>query len=271
MKESDAYILGTEYAELNRLGTQHYIWAEEARNVWKLCGIKPGQHVLDLGSGPGFCTFELAHLVGQNGKVIAFDKSQAYLDFIEKKNQLHRLNIECIQDDIQSLHLEANSLDLIWGRWILAWVDNVDSHIQKLVGFLKPGGHIAFHEYYDWSTFQTFPHQYEIEKIKHGILKSFSLSPGEINIGQQLPGMLVKNNVRLIDVSSHTKLSTLDGHTGQWVSTFLHLYVPKVVEMGLLDHEIAKAGLALFDDLINLPGSSVLGPLVVQVVGQKPI
>ncbi len=69
------YILGTDPKELERLGYQHSIWAAEAVQAWKTAGITRGSTVLDLGAGPGFCTAELSHLVGSEGKVIAVDKS----------------------------------------------------------------------------------------------------------------------------------------------------------------------------------------------------
>ena len=75
-KESNAYILGTELAELHRLGLQHQVWAEEACKGWDLAGFTDGQTLLDLGCGPGYCTTELAFIVGEKGKVYGVDKSK---------------------------------------------------------------------------------------------------------------------------------------------------------------------------------------------------
>jgi len=67
------YVLGTEQAELHRLGLQHQVWAAEARRGWELGGFRAGHTLLDLGCGPGFCTVEMAYLVGAQGKVIGID------------------------------------------------------------------------------------------------------------------------------------------------------------------------------------------------------
>lgn len=70
------YILGTtEKAELHRRGIQHQVWASETCAGWKLAGFGNGQTILDLGCGRGFCTRDLAYIVGEEGKVIGVDKS----------------------------------------------------------------------------------------------------------------------------------------------------------------------------------------------------
>lgn len=43
--------------------------------------------VLDLGCGPGFFTMEMAHMVGDKGKVYAADLQQGMLDKVQQKIQ----------------------------------------------------------------------------------------------------------------------------------------------------------------------------------------
>ena len=43
------YVLGTEQAELYRLGLQHQVWSAEARRGWELGGFRAGHTLLDLG------------------------------------------------------------------------------------------------------------------------------------------------------------------------------------------------------------------------------
>ena len=62
-KENNAYILGTETAELHRLGLQHQVWAGEAIKGWELAGFTAGQTILDMGCGLSFMPYTLSNLV----------------------------------------------------------------------------------------------------------------------------------------------------------------------------------------------------------------
>jgi len=121
-QEKGAYILGTEREELHRLGFQHQVWASEAREGWNFAQFGNGQTILDFGCGPGFCTRDLAYMVGEEGRVIGVDKSQIFIDFLDSTAKLHGLNIETICSDFDSMLLSDDSLDGIYDRWALAWI-----------------------------------------------------------------------------------------------------------------------------------------------------
>ncbi len=44
MQENDAYILGTDQEELDRLKIQHQVWRSEAERGWKLANFKSGNN-----------------------------------------------------------------------------------------------------------------------------------------------------------------------------------------------------------------------------------
>ena len=186
MKESNAYILDTDHEELQRLGIQHQIWASEAQHGWKLANFKAGQTILDLGSGPGFCSLELAYITGNSAKVIAVDQSVSYIEFLKKLNKLYQLNILPTLSDFDEMNLEANTIDGMYCRWAMAWIPNPQEILSKVYKSLKPGGKMVLHEYYDWSTHQTEPHMPNLDIAITAALKSFKDSPGTIEIGQKL-------------------------------------------------------------------------------------
>ena len=87
MEDSNAYILGTDKEELNRLELQHSIWSSESHAGWKTAGFKTGDSLLDLGCGPGSCSVELAKIVGPEGRVIGIDRSRMKLYDVEESAQ----------------------------------------------------------------------------------------------------------------------------------------------------------------------------------------
>ncbi len=46
--------------------------------------LKPGDHVLEIGAGPGYVSFALAERVGPHGLVYALDRSAAALEYLER-------------------------------------------------------------------------------------------------------------------------------------------------------------------------------------------
>ena len=269
--ENNDYILGTESNELHRLGLQHQVWSEEARKGWALAGFTKGDRILDLGSGPGFCTMELAYMVGKEGKVIAVDKSEVYLDFIERANRQHQLNIDTILADFEHLVLPAENLDGMYCRWALAWIPDPTSILTKVYDALKPGGKIVIQEYFDWSTFQTEPFYPELKKSIKVICDSFSTPPNNINVGRQLPDVFRKIGFHQLNQRSMQKMIKPKDLAWQWPYTFLHIFLPKLIDMGLQSEADVNMALEQMEQLTQDSHSTIFCPLMVEVIAQKPL
>jgi len=267
--EKNAYILGTEREELHRLGLQHQVWASEAREAWKLAEIGHGQRVLDLGCGPGFCTRDLAYIVGKTGEVVGVDKSPGFIDFLNKTADLHQLNMKGVCADFDEMDLGEQTFDAAYCRWGLAWVPNPEEVISKVRKALVPGGAFVVHEYYDWSTLQTEPSLPNLDKCIAAALKSFKSPPGEIDIGRYLPGLFYDEGLEVISVRPMTKMATPESLVWQWPNSFFHIYFPKLIDMGLLDAETCKQGLEEMNELAGLPQATILCPHMVEVIGVK--
>ncbi len=266
LSENNAYILGTERAELHRLGLQHQVWSSEARRGWKIAEFSYGQTLLDLGCGPGFCTLELGYIVGPEGKVIAVDKSAAFIDFLSQCNQLHQVNIETQQCTFDDMQLIPNSLDGVYSRWALAWIPNPDAIVEKISQALRPGGVFVAQEYYDWSTLQTSPPLPALQTCIAGALKSFKSMEGEIDIGRELPDLFYQHGLEVISTRPLSKLATPDDLTWHWPKTFFNIYFPKVAEMGFLSMQEVEKALAELEELAYIPGATILCPQMVEVV-----
>ncbi|MBX2827821.1 MAG: methyltransferase domain-containing protein [Flavobacteriaceae bacterium] len=269
MKEKNAYILGTDAQELHRLGVQHQIWAEEAQRGWQLANFRAGQTLLDLGSGPGFCTKEMAYLAGEEGRVIGVDKSEAYIEHLKHISKLYHLNITPLLADFNEMHLEPNSLDGMYCRWAMAWLPNPKEILKKVFDALKPGGRMVIHEYYDWSTHQTEPEMPGLKKAIEAALRSFKDSPAEIDIGRELPTTLSNMGMKINNLRLMSKLATPDNVTWQWPKTFYHSYFPRVKDMGLLTEEDVQLALQEVGMLENTPGATLCCPIMIEVIAEK--
>ena len=180
MANKKEYILGTNEQELNRLQLQHKVWKSEAKRGWDFADFKSGDTILDLGCGPGYCTEELAYIVGEKGKVIGIDRSDAFIEHLQRIKKSTRLSIEPYLTEFDTILLESNSLDGAYCRWALAWISNPKEILSKIKDALKPKGKIVTHEYFNFSTHQTNPERPALKKAIGTALKSFQESTSRL-------------------------------------------------------------------------------------------
>ena len=270
MSEKDAYILGTEREELHRLGYQHQVWSGEARKGWDIAEFSQGQTILDLGCGPGFCTTELGYIVGPDGKVIGVDRSQLYIDFLNKVNEIHALNIETHCCDFDDMNFDPESLDGVYCRWALAWIPNPQEIVNKLQTYLKSGGVVVMQEYYDWSTLQIEPNLPGLTKGIKAALRSFKEQAGDIDVGRQLPSMFFDAGLEVISTRLMPKLAQPEDLNWYWPKTFFNIYLPKLIAGGFITSEEVEVALSEFDELECINGATLHCPQMVEVVAVKP-
>lgn len=103
--------------------------------------IKPGDVVLDLGSGAGLDCFLAAQKVGNSGKVIGVDMTQAMID----KAQANALkygysNVEFRLGDIEALSVESDSVDVIISNCVINLAPDKEKVFKETFRVLKPGG-----------------------------------------------------------------------------------------------------------------------------------
>ena len=268
--EKNAYILGTEQAELNRLGLQHQVWASEAQLGWENAGFTRGMTILDLGSGPGFCTRELAKIVGTEGKVLAVDKSKLYIDYMEEINSTQQLPIQTVHKNFDELDLSSDSLDGMYCRWALAWIPNPKEIMTNVYEALKPGGKVVLHEYYHWMTHQINPQKPLVQKAIGMCYKSFQDTEGNIDIGNELPAILDEIGFSNIKIRTMSKMANPKQLAWQWPRSFYEVYWPKLVAMGYLTDSELETAYADLAELEKNPGTTLLCPLLVEVVAEKP-
>lgn len=105
--------------------------------------IKPGQTVLDIGSGSGTDVLIASQLVGESGQVKAFDLTPAMRAKLQATLDQHQINnIEIIAGDAETLPLPDNSVDIVTSNGVLNLVADKRKAIREIFRVLKPGGQV---------------------------------------------------------------------------------------------------------------------------------
>ncbi len=106
--------------------------------------IKPGDTVIDLGSGAGNDCFVARHETGEDGRVIGIDFTPAMVE--KAKMNAARLgytNVEFRQGDIENMPVSANIADVIVSNCVLNLVPDKNKVFAEIFRVLKPGGHFS--------------------------------------------------------------------------------------------------------------------------------
>ncbi len=233
MTDENEYVLGTDDAELMRLGLQHRLWSAHAFACWERAGVGPGKTVLDVGAGPGFATIDLAQLVTQQGRVVAIDESERFLRFLnERARSLGIRHVDTHVQDVQALDVPAGSVDIAYARWVLCFTPRPGDVIARVAAALKRGGVFAVQDYVNWAALSLSPKSDAFLRVMPSIGQSWRDRGGDPQIGGRLPAMMAANGLRVEAILPLQRVARPGDPLWQWPTTFFASFVPRLVEQG---------------------------------------
>jgi len=264
------YILGTHVEEISRLGVQHDVWRPVVLDCWKRAGITAGKRVLDVGAGPGYAAIDLANIVGPTGEVVVLERSRNFVNALREMVRARSLgNVQIHEIDLMTDDLPADDYDFAWCRWVVSFVDDPPLLVQKLGRVMPKGSLSIFHEYGHYETWRFFPRLPMQERFREHVIATWRESGGEPDGGARLPELLAENGFMIRSVRPHVFCLRPDDAMWQWPSTFIEIYLPRLMQMGRIDQKFAnkvRADLASAEKNRNL---FMLTPLVLELVAEK--
>jgi arsenite methyltransferase len=113
-------------------------------NPVALASMKPGETVIDLGSGGGFDCFLAAKEVGETGQVIGVDMTSDMISKARKNaKKIQTKNVEFRLGEIEHLPVADNTADIIMSNCVINLSPDKKKVYADAYRVLKPGGRLS--------------------------------------------------------------------------------------------------------------------------------
>jgi SAM-dependent methyltransferase len=185
------YIHGTDAEEQARLSRLNGLINRRSLAALALQG---GERVLDVGSGLGQLTRDMALAAGARGRVIGIERSEEQL---AKSNELAQSEgeetlVEFRQGDATDLPLQEDewgTFDVVHTRFLLEHVSHPLAVVQGMVRAAKPGGRIVLEDD-DHELFRMWPEVPETLAVWRAYLLTYGQIGMDAIIGRRLVELL---------------------------------------------------------------------------------
>lgn len=112
--------------------------------------LRPGDRVLDVGSGPGHQAFELSSIVGPTGSVGGVDPADSALE-ISRRRCFDLENVSFQYGTASELPFEDSTFDAVMSSQVFEYLPDIAGGLGEIFRVLRPGGRVLIHDT-DWGA-----------------------------------------------------------------------------------------------------------------------
>ncbi len=268
-KQTEEYLLGVNKTELERLRFQHGVWKENTDSFLNRLKIQKGWKCLDVGAGPGFVSMDLRQRVGAKGEVTALEPSEFYLAWLAKQSAKKGWkNIKTLQGTAETTELPKNHYNLIFVRWVIAFVPDPAKFLLPLINSLKKGGTLAIMDYW-YEGLSLYPQGGAFDGAAQAVRKYYHSGGGDPYVTGKIPELLRAQKLNVVDFTPTQLAGGPDSDIIEWAHRFFVPHLPLMAEAGNCTKEEAEA--MAQDWLAHRKNANTIffTPIVVHIAGRK--
>ncbi|MET7397585.1 methyltransferase domain-containing protein [Dactylosporangium sp. NPDC005572] len=143
--------------------------------------LRPDQHLLDVGAGPGTITADLA---GRVGRVTALEATADALD-VTRGGAGHLATVDFAVGDVHELPFPDDSFDVVHAHQVLQHVADPVLALREMARVCRPGGWVAARDS-DYAAFTWFPQLPELDDWMTLYQRMARANGGEPDAGRRL-------------------------------------------------------------------------------------
>ena len=148
--------------------------------------LAAGQSVLDIGSGPGTITADLAAAVAP-GRVTALEISEAAIDLTRAEAQRRGLTLNYAVGDVHALDFPDDAFDVVHAHQVLQHVADPVQALREMRRVCRPGGVVAVRDS-DYAAFAWYPQLPPLDRWLALYRAAARANGGEPDAGRRLLG-----------------------------------------------------------------------------------
>jgi SAM-dependent methyltransferase len=175
--------------------------------------LRPGDRVLDLGSGPGTITCDLAGLAAE---VVAFEHTEAALDLTRQEAARRGVtNLSFQAADAHRLPFGDDSFDVAHAHQVLQHLPDPVTALREMARVVRPGGYVAARDS-DYSGFFWHPRVPALDDWLALYLDLARQAGGEPDAGRWFPTWAAAAGLTDVRITSSTWCYTTPSERSWW-------------------------------------------------------
>ena len=117
---------------------------ERRARILAALDLKTGTQVLDVGSGPGHQAYEIAQVIGSDGRIEGVDSAEGSVE-TGRRRCAGLQNASFTLGDVYNLAYDDGTFDTAMSSQVFEYLDDVPKALGEMFRVLKPGGRVLIH------------------------------------------------------------------------------------------------------------------------------
>ncbi|MGH7947759.1 MAG: methyltransferase domain-containing protein, partial [Candidatus Binataceae bacterium] len=161
--------------------------------------LKPGLSVLDVGSGPGHTTLELARRVGPGGRVVGVDINGEFVRRSSERARTEQLPAEFVESPFPPLKFADSTFDRVFCKNVLEYVDSAAVTVAEMARVAAKNGIVVAIDS-DWDMIALDVGGAARERSDRVLAAAKSIAIKEPKIGRLLYGLFLGAGLKDVKV-----------------------------------------------------------------------
>lgn len=241
---------------------------DDTADLLNRVGVHPGWRCLDVGCGTGDVTFEIARMVGEDGKVVGLDIDPVKLGLARNEAaQIGLQNIEFRTIDVNDW-TEPLGYDLVYCRFLLQHLSQPLDMLSRMWAAVKSGGTLVVEDA-DFEGLHCEPSNEGFEFYARTYPSTVARYGGDASLGRKLFRLFLRAGI----ADPHVKLVQRVDATGlvkRMPLLTLQATAESMVDGGLATADSIQSAIASLEAFTDDPTTIIGSPRIYQVWSRRP-